>query len=296
MEFSFFGGRGLLVHRQEAMALAEKFIEEQKARDIIDLKNNRNRLISNPNIVSLFNDIKDMAKQSEYKQVIFLNPLRYLFSEEYSSAKHWGIYKDCYGNLQSLGTISKYLNRDFDLKCGKPGIILLGNDRIYEIPFSQYNLPNFFEIELILVAFIVELQNLFPNYSVETIEADTDSDYGITEHKIKLIVLPEQTQLDHFLENYLFNYGIVEIQGYDKNSRKHLIDKCITFYDYKGSFFSAPGTIGIVSEKKYCISKAPRSAHESPVFYANTSRIVGINLRSTTNSPVYKIETPLTWF
>ena len=38
MEFSFFGGRGLLVHRQEAMALAEKFIEEQKARDIIDLK------------------------------------------------------------------------------------------------------------------------------------------------------------------------------------------------------------------------------------------------------------------
>ena len=54
-------------------------------------------MISNPNIVSLFNDIKDMAKQSEYKQVIFLNPLRYLFSEEYSSAKHWGIYKDCYG-------------------------------------------------------------------------------------------------------------------------------------------------------------------------------------------------------
>lgn len=285
---------------QTAIKLAESFIKEQKAKNILNLKSIRKKLISNPNIIQLFKDVKDIHNREKCEQILFLNPLTHLFSEEYRSGEHLGIYKDCYTNLQILGTMANC--RNLNLHCGRPGVIISGKDIVHEIPFSEYNLPNYFEDELVLSAFITELQSFIPNYNAVALEAYTDSDYGITRRELRELSPSNQGQFSSFLEEYLFDYYIIDKESYYPKESAYMAKHCVKVFDYGIltplggiGFKGTHGTIGVGLAKKSSTRTYGQSGDgwigefpyffdgkfTSPHFYERSHyKIVGVYLES----------------
>lgn len=277
----------------EAFASAERFIEGQKAKDISHLNIIRNKIISNPNISTLFGAIKDIISNNDCEQVIFLNPLEYLFSEDFPSAEHFGIYKDRYTSLHLLGTMPDGCH--LNLNCGRPGIVIVGKDWLREVKFSDYSLPNLFDDELALSSFIIELEKIIPNYKCIALAAYRDSDYGITTRDLELLTTSEQKRFNCLVEDYLFNYGIVDI---DLNFRNEKIESCEAFYDW--GLLWREGTIGVVSRKTYSIigneSLGERKrTYSYPSFLRNKRSLVGMQLKLTIE-PLPEEKAPLKWF
>lgn len=274
---------------QDAFLSAKSYIESKQIMDIANLKDIRNKLTANPSIKLLFSAVKDALCNNECEQVLFLNPLPYLFSEQFSR----GIYTCSYTKLELLGSIPD--NRHLNLRCGRPGIVLLGKDWVHEILFSDYNLPNLFSDELVLLSFCIELDMIIHAHSSVALKARRDSDYGITDYSLS--VLPfEHKQFD--LKSY-FGYSIIDL---DLNFRKSLIEECETFYNWRELFRN--GTIGVVSQRKYSVSGNVSTGkwirRYSGYSYPSIQRqenlsMVGILLKLRNDKPIQE-EVPLKWF